>query len=286
MKKLLLAASMLTALALPAQADLIIDPNGAGFFADLGGTGFGVAPRLLTLQQNVLEAGGTVAGPGGTTLFVRGDGGFPGTIVPSTFCTSNGDCGSGSGGGTRTGANESLVYSIAQLGVLTGGGWQTGAGVGIGLDTNETGSVTGLTFTGLTLTLYNSAGAVLGSFSGTQRVDISAALLDFQQGNGNSVFNIGLTLAQQAQYDAIINNPLNGGVANIFEGLRASFGCGSAGPAVCGTALNLASSDGAESFLAFNPVPGPIVGAGIPGLIMALGAMLGFNRFRKRRQVA
>jgi hypothetical protein len=30
-------------------------------------------------------------------------------------------------------------------------------------------------------------------------------------------------------------------------------------------------------------VPGPIVGAGIPGIIAALGGMLGLNRFRRRR---
>jgi hypothetical protein len=37
--------------------------------------------------------------------------------------------------------------------------------------------------------------------------------------------------------------------------------------------------------LATAPVPGPVVGAGLPGLIALLG-MLGFKRFRRRRSVA
>jgi len=30
-------------------------------------------------------------------------------------------------------------------------------------------------------------------------------------------------------------------------------------------------------------VPGPVVGAGLPGLLTALGGMWGLNRFRRRR---
>jgi hypothetical protein len=96
----------------------------------------------------------------------------------------------------------------------------------------------------LVLTLYNSSGTALGSFSGDGPVFISQALLAAQQGNGNSVFDIRLDLVQQAQYDAIL--AANGGAANVFEGLQAAFGCVT--PAVgCGP-----STDGAESFLAFN----------------------------------
>lgn len=271
MKKLLAAAALITLSALPAKADLVLSDL---VFRDLGATGFGNAPRLLTLQSNVLESGGTIAGAGGTTQFFAGD---AGTTVPFTSCSSNGSCGI-TGGGTRTGANESLVYSVAAL------GWFSGAQVGIGLDTNEAGSVTGLTFVSLTLTLYSSTGAVLGSFSGDGPVDISAALLAAQQGNGNSVFDIRLDAAQQAQYDAIL--AANGGAANVFEGLRAAFGCGATGPAVCGTPGNLGSTDGAESFLAFQAqaVPGPIAGAGIPGLLAAFGVWA-FNRRRRVREM-
>jgi len=241
MKKILLATTALLALSgaiAPAQADLVLSNL---IFRDLGGTGFGTAPRLLTLQNNPLESGGTIATAGGGTAFFYG--GIP--TVAQTACTNNGSCGA-AGGGTRTGANESLVYSVGSL------GWTSGANVGIGLDTNQTGSSGPLSFNTLTLTLYNSAGTALGSFSGDGPVDISEALLAAQQGNGNSVFDIRLDATQQAQYNAIINNPVNGGANNIYEGLRASFGCGAFGPAVCGTTGNFSSNDGADSFLAFN----------------------------------
>jgi hypothetical protein len=198
-------------MSMPAQADLVISDL---IFRDLGGTGFGVAPRLLTLQNNGFEEGGTVAGPGGTTLFSHG----------GSLCTATG-AGSCPVHEPSTGANESLVYNVGAL------GWTSGALVGIGLDTNEIGSTAGLTFQTLVLTLYNSAGVALGSFSGDGPVFISQALLSFQQGNGNSVFDIRLDAAQQAQYDAIL--AANGGAANVFEGLSASFGCTS--PAIgCG----------------------------------------------------
>ena len=270
MKRLLLAGIAVLAISLPAHADIIIN---SPTLTDLGATGFGDAPRLLTLQNNPLESGGTIAGAGGTTQFFYG--GIP--TVTQTACTNNGDCGA-AGGGTRTGANESLVYNVGAL------GWATGANVGIGLDTNQTGNSGPLSFNTLTLTLYSSTGAVLGSFSGNAPVDISEALLASQQGNGNSVFNFGLDAAEQAEYDAIL--AANGGAGNVFEGLRASFGCGAFGAAVCGTAGNFSSNDGAESFLAFvqpSSVPGPIVGAGLPGVVAGLFTLLGLNRHRRRR---
>jgi hypothetical protein len=272
MKKLLLTTAMAIALAAPANATLLLSEQ---TFADLGATGFGNAPRLLTLQNSPLESGGTIAGPGGTTQFFYG--GIP--TVPQTTCTSNGTC-NASGGGTLTGANESHVYSVGAL------GWFTGAQVGIGLDTNQTGNSGPLTFNTLVLTLYNAAGTVLGSFSGNGPVDITEALLAQQQGNGNSVFNIIMDAAQAAQYDAIL--AANGGAFNVYEGLRASFGCGANGPAVCGTTNNFSSNDGAESFLAFQavPVPGPLAGAGIPGLLAAMFGLFGLRTYRRRRNGA
>ena len=257
MKKLLLLAGtfLLAGTAfttMPAKATLLLSQE---TFADLGGTGFGVAPRLLTLQNNGVEGGGTVAGVGGTTLFTN----RAGALCPPATCAVH---------EPDTGANESAVHSLSAL------GWTSGAEVGIGLDTNEIGATAGLTFNTLVLTIYDANGFPLGTFSGDGPVFIDQTLLAQQQGNGNSVFDIGLDAAEQAQFDAII--AANGGVTtNLFEGLSANFGC--TVPAVgCGP-----SSDGAESFLGFaqSAVPGPIAGAGLPGLFAA--ALLWFARRRR-----
>lgn len=241
MKHLLGTTALLLALATPASAHLLLQEE---TFRDLGATGFGAAPRLLTLQNNGFESGATVAGPGGSTI-----------IVPDAIA----------------GADKSLVYSVGAL------GWTSGAQVGIGLDTNEIGATAGLSFDTLVLTLYSSTGAVLGTFAGNGPVFITQQQLADQQGNGNSVFDIGLSVDEQAQYNAIL--AANGGANNVFEGLSASFGC--TVPTVgCGP-----STDGAESFLAFQqaPVPGPIAGAGLPGILASCLALWGLAKRRRER---
>jgi hypothetical protein len=241
--------------AIPANATLLLSEE---TFRDLGATGFGNAPRLLTIQNDGFEAGGTFDIGAGGTGFTTG---AAQTVCTAATCPVH---------QPSTGTNESKVYSVGSL------GWLQGVNVGIGLDTNETGNVSGLTFDTLVLKLYNSSGTLLGTFSGDGPVTITAAQLAAQQGNGNSVFDIRLSLAEQAQYNAIL--AANGGAFNVFEGLSASFGCAAGAPAGC-----LPSTDGAESFLAFNAVPGPLAGAGLPGIIAMGVSLIGLAR-RRRKQ--
>jgi len=249
----------------PAQAEFVLNDN---VFADLGATGFGNAPRLLTLQaqgNNTFESGAVISVTG-TTGFLSPVtvGPAPGFSLTGTSCNSQGNCGA-------LNVNESALTNVSTL-------WNTGANVGVGLDTNQRGN-SALLFNELVLNIYNSAGTLLGTFGGNDAVLISQAQLALQQGNGNSVFNLGLTPAEQAEFDLLrTNNP-----GAIFAGLAADFGCPTAG---CVGAAN----DGAESFLAFSQsavaVPAPIVGAGLPGLVSACMGLFGLNWYRRRRTAA
>ena len=141
----------------------------------------------------------------------------------------------------------------------------------------------------MVLNIYTANGTLIGTFGGNDAVLISEEQLALQQGNGNSVFDLGLTDGtggtgnEQAEFDAMLALLPPG--TQIFAGLAASFGCTPA-PCVIG-----ASNDGAESFIAFRQdqvaaVPGPIVGAGLPGLITACMMMLGLGRYRRNKQLA
>jgi hypothetical protein len=166
MRVVVATCAVLAAMSGVAQADIImLGATPADAFTDLGATGFGNFPRLLTLQDNGFEFG---------------------SVTPVDTVHD----------GAISGADKSTTPTLATL------GWDSGANVGIGLNIGQTGN-TGLTLDTLVLTIYSGTTAV-GSFSLASPITFSAADTGLQQGNGNSVFNFGLDAAQQAQFNTLL----------------------------------------------------------------------------------
>jgi len=199
---------------------------------------------MLTLQNSPAESGGAVP---------NGDPSDP-TLV----------------GGAISGANKTTTPTLQSL------GWSSGSAVGIGFNTNQTGSSQGITLNTLVLTIYNASFAPLMQFQLASPIFFNAADLTLQQGNGNAVFNFGLTSQQAAQYNTLAQ--YGSAAAGFFAGLSASLGCQVPNqPAGCQP-----SDDGADSFLGltessagvptlFNTVPDGgsmtmLLGMGLMGL--------------------
>jgi hypothetical protein len=235
------------------RADLVlVGGTPQNSFVDIGAQGFGAAPRLLTLQDNGVEAGQIVVQPGGT-------------LASATFA------------GQNDVANPQPPSQKNDAPLLSFVGWQTGADVKIGFNSDQTG-FGAINLNQLVLNVYNGS-TVVGSFSLADDVHFSTADLQLQQGNGNAIFEFVLNGAQQTIWDN----------SNFLSSYRIALAAELGQPIVTvgGTILG-PSNDGPESFLAVRTataIPGPIAGAGLPSIIAACGAILALARRRRQKVV-
>ena len=183
--------------------------------------------------------------------------------LTSDHCT--GGCGTAPFGTvdvTQVGANVHIVVDLAN-GPPNAVSWaQTGAADFQLFKFNATGVVVGdisvvQTFAGQKLQ------ANTGTFNGDGTGPFSFGISCTTCGNGalGISSNLDFTIANATIADVTAGNPLNIFVADVFSGQT-----GNTGPVDVS-------------------VPGPLAGAGLPGLVMACGGLIGLAR-RRRRQVA
>ena len=180
-----------------------------------------------------------------------------------------GDTPTGLTGEAVPGADKESTPTLAAV------GWTSGSRVGIGFNSDQTGG-TGITMDSLALSIYNGT-TLVHTFNldpSLAPLTFTAANLKLEEGNGNGVFNFGLDAAEQAIFNSIL---AMSGSSGFTADLASELGCPTGAPAGCQK-----SNDGPDSFVAFaQAVPGPIVGAGLPGLVAA--ACLGMIALARRR---
>ena len=262
MKKFLLAATMLTGLASGANADLVrfdnpLQPNAncntnCQSFVDIGGIGFGAAPRILTLHTQDREAG-----------------------------SSDPRAADGRTGDAIGGANKSDTPTLGSL------NWGGASQVAIGFNTSQQGN-SGLTLNDLTLNLFSASNTLVGSFSTAGTIEYTENDLDLQQGNGQGLYVYVLDANQRLAWNALA--PTSDYKIGLFADIGC-FNTSLCSEADGGPDSFLAIAGRTPIINPTCPdctpvqVPGPVVGALLPSAMAGLG-MLGFAYFRRRRQAA
>lgn len=202
----LATAAALTGLSAGANASLV--QNGQ---LDLGGQGFGNAPRLLTIQSkgSSTSESGAIGISGGAMVALT-----PG-IADTSVYSGNGV--QNMGGDTVNPLLNSSKFGIPTLGSLS---WASGADVRLLFNAIEPGG-NGLTVDDVTLKFYNGDNVIAA-------IDGSFALASTMTGNGNSGFLINVDSAQQSW----LNTSVFGlaGSANFRIALESTISGSAGGP--------------------------------------------------------
>jgi len=244
MKKLLLAASMLAALALPAKADVVLGGQAWSFNGVDTLTLTPVVPggnQPLNVQCVICGANQ----PQQAANFGYTDFGNAGNQSSEIYFSTN------VFGGANPGSNTiGIGYDIGFLQAYLLANGNGSLNFTIGVDVNDTNNPQTLqSFFLLNLTTKT----VLAAFTTPTSVpsqNNGTGFPDYTLSGFNLDFGTDIHIGDKLLFFANIQN----------------------------------ANDGPDSFfIQATPVPGPIVGAGIPGLIMAGLGMLGFNRARRKR---